>query len=134
MKTSSLIFFLVFFSSVAFAQQKCDSLPLNVSADTFQLMLNKHDGILIDLRTPAEWQTGYIAGAVNIDYRAADFSDKIAKLDKTKTYYVYCEIGGRSAMAADYMKSSGFCTVIVLHRGLREWKEKKYPVVIPGKK
>lgn len=128
------VFLLVFFSSAVFAQQKCDSLPKNVSADTFRVMLDRHDGILIDLRTPEEWKTGYIAGAINIDYRSADFKDKISRLDKNKTYYVYCEIGGRSAMAADYMKSSGFCTVIVLQRGLRDWKGKKYPVVLPPQK
>ena len=97
-------------------------------------MLDRHDGILIDLRTPGEWKTGCIAGAINIDYRADDFKEKISKLDTSKIYYVYCEIGGRSAMAADYMKSSGFCTVIVLQRGLRDWKEKKYPVVLPPQK
>lgn len=134
MKNLLLAFLLAFFSSEVVAQQKCDSLAVTVPADTFEMMLQKHDGIVLDVRTPEEWKTGYIKGAVNIDYRAGDFKTKISKLDTSKTYYVYCEIGGRSALAADYMKSQGFCKVIVLHRGLRYWKESGHPVVAPKKK
>ncbi len=115
------------------AQQPCDTAFVKADTATFRAMLKQHDGILVDVRTPEEWKTGYIKGAVNIDYRAKDFEQRIAKLDTNKTYYVYCEVGGRSAQAAMYMKSKGFCKVVVLDRGLKQWKDAGYPVVVPKK-
>ncbi|HEU4716622.1 MAG TPA: rhodanese-like domain-containing protein [Bacteroidia bacterium] len=131
MKSSLLFFFLLAFASVAGAQKVCDTVTHVLSADSFKIMTGRHDGVVLDVRTPDEFRTGYISGAVNIDFRAADFEAEISKLDKTKTYYVYCEVGGRSRMAADYMTSHGFCQVYVLERGLRDWKQKGYPVTVP---
>jgi rhodanese-related sulfurtransferase len=114
-------------------QQQCDTTVIRADTAAFRAMLEKRNGIVIDVRRPEEWKTGYIKGAINIDYVAKDFEQRIAKLDKNKTYYVYCEVGGRSAQAAAYMKSQGFCKVVVLERGLKQWKEAGYPVVIPKK-
>src|SRR5262245_19543006 len=58
------------------------------------------DEIIIDVRTPPEVAEGIIPGAINIDYNAPDFSEKISGLDKSKPYYVYCMGGVRSSKAA----------------------------------
>jgi phage shock protein E len=67
---------------------------------------------VVDVRTPAEYAAGHIAGARNIDVEAADFSSRIASLDKKAPYLVYCHSGRRSAMAADQMASSGFTNIV----------------------
>jgi len=64
--------------------------------------------VVIDVRTPAEYAAGHIAGAQNIDVEAGDFATKIAALDKGAAYLVYCRSGRRSAIAADQMASAGF--------------------------
>lgn len=110
---------------------QCDTLPVVADTCEFKTLLNRHDGILIDVRTAQEWQTGYIEGAVNIDFRSADFNARIARLDTAKTYYVYCEVGGRARMAAEYMISQGFCRVVVLQGGIRKWIVAGYPVITP---
>lgn len=115
------------------AQKTCDTSVVRVDANTFKILLEKKDGKLIDVRTPQEFKTGYISGAVNIDYRSDNFKEKINKLDKSKTYYVYCEVGGRSSDAAIYMKTQGFCKVVTLQRGLHAWKMLDYPIIIPEK-
>ena len=57
--------------------------------------------IVIDVRTPAEWQQGVISGAdLFMDYNSPTFKQQLAKLDKSKTYIVYCRSGGRSAGAS----------------------------------
>jgi len=67
---------------------------------------------VIDVRTPAEYAAGHIAGAQNIDVEAADFGSKIAALDKKAPYLVYCRSGNRSGMAATQMAAAGFTNII----------------------
>ena len=68
--------------------------------------------IVIDVRTPSEYAAGHIAGAQNISVEAADFASRIASLDKTAAYLVYCHSGRRSAIAADQMAAAGFNDIV----------------------
>jgi rhodanese-related sulfurtransferase len=78
--------------------------------------------IVIDVRTPAEWQQGVISGAdLFIDYNSPAFKQQLAKLDKSKTYIVYCRSGGRSAGASQVMVDSGFKNVINMQGGISSW-------------
>jgi phage shock protein E len=90
-------------SSAASAVQK-------VGADKAVGMLESR--VVIDVRTPAEYAAGHIAGAQNIDVEAADFGAKIASLDKKAAYLVYCRSGRRSAIAADEMAAAGFTDIV----------------------
>jgi rhodanese-related sulfurtransferase len=78
--------------------------------------------IVIDVRTPAEWQQGVISGAdLFMDYNSPTFKQQLAKLDKSKTYIVYCRSGGRSAGASQVMIDSGFKNVINMQGGISSW-------------
>ncbi len=91
---------------------------------TFQSKLNESsDAVLLDVRTPEEFATGNMEGAINIDFKAPDFEQKIAALDKSKTYYVYCLSGIRSAKAADKMNELGFTSLYILDGGYRALTE-----------
>lgn len=81
------------------------------------------DAVILDVRTPPEVAEGVIPGAINIDYNAPDFSEKISALDKSKQYYVYCMGGVRSSKALDKMKADGFTNVINLEGGYKSWVE-----------
>src|SRR6478609_2554308 len=70
--------------------------------------------IVLDVRTPEEFAGGNIEGAINIDFKAPDFEQKIGELDKKKTYLVYCLSGIRSKKAADRMSELGFESLYVL--------------------
>jgi rhodanese-related sulfurtransferase len=67
---------------------------------------------VIDVRTPAEYAAGHIAGAQNVDVEAADFGTRIAALDKKATYLVYCRSGRRSGIAATQMAAAGFTNIV----------------------
>ncbi len=83
---------------------------------------NEKKAVVIDVRTPAEWQQGVIAGAdLFIDYNGANFKQQIAKLDKSKTYIIYCRSGGRSAGASQVMSDAGFKNVINMQGGISSW-------------
>lgn len=69
------------------------------------------DAVVIDVRTPSEFASGHLEGALNIDVEAADFSVKIGELDKDGSYVVYCRSGNRSATATSTMTGLGFIKV-----------------------
>lgn len=95
----------------------------NVNTETFKTMISEKKGELIDLRTTDEMKSkGYIKGAKQIDFLAKDAEQQIAKLDKTKTYLIYCAAGGRSGDCAELMKTQGFKHVVNLEKGFDGWK------------
>jgi phage shock protein E len=64
--------------------------------------------VVIDVRTPGEFDGGHLEGAINIDVQSADFESRISELDPDVTYYVYCRSGNRSGQAIDRMAELGF--------------------------
>src|SRR4051812_48521837 len=57
---------------------------------------------IIDVRTAGEFDEGHIDQARNIDWQETTFDAQLAKLDKSKPYFVYCMAGGRSSEAAEH--------------------------------
>jgi phage shock protein E len=70
------------------------------------------DRVVIDVRTPEEFAAGHLATALNIPVEADDFEDRIAELDPSDAYLLYCRSGRRSAMAADIMAQAGFSDIV----------------------
>jgi rhodanese-related sulfurtransferase len=64
--------------------------------------------VVMDVRTPAEYASGHLESATNIDIEDSTFSSKIAKLDKNATYFIYCRSGNRAGQAVTAMKAIGF--------------------------
>lgn len=70
-----------------------------------------NDTVIIDVRTPAEYEAGHLDGAVNIDVSSAGFATEIATLPADGDYIVYCQSGNRSAQAVALMQDQGFDNV-----------------------
>ncbi len=105
---------------------------VNLDAKGFkESMAATPDAVLLDVRTPGEVEEGAIPGAVNIDYNAPDFGEKISGMDKTKPYYVYCMGGGRSSKALDKMKTEGFTNVHNLEGGFKSWVKNGFETTKP---
>jgi len=66
------------------------------------------DTIVIDVRTPEEFDSGHLDGALNINWQSAEFMQAVDVLDKSANYAIYCRSGNRSAQAIDMMASMGF--------------------------
>jgi rhodanese-related sulfurtransferase len=99
-----------------------------LDAPAFQERLKAKDVQLVDVRTPEEFATGHLEGAVNIDYVNGDFMAGTAVLDKTKPVLLYCAAGGRSESALGELKAAGFTQVQDLLGGINGWKKKGLPV------
>ncbi|WP_291114482.1 rhodanese-like domain-containing protein [Flavobacterium sp. UBA6135] len=88
------------------------------------------NAIILDVRTPEEFERGIIPNAINIDiYKGQGFIYMLEELDKSKSYYVYCHAGSRSAKACEIMQQLGFSTTYNLIGGISEWEG---PIVNPN--
>ncbi len=92
---------------------------------------NKDNGdfIILDIRTPEEYEYGHLENAINIDFYSDSFQQDLARLEKNKIYLEYCMSGIRSARALDLMKKLGFPEVYEIQGGITSWIENGYPIV-----
>ncbi len=93
--------------------------------------LNKvsEDILLIDVRTPEEYASGHIENSVNIDFKADNFKELVAELDKNQDVYVYCKVGGRSGKSAKILEGMGFNKVYDLDGGILQWEKEEFKIV-----
>ena len=101
----------------------------NIKAEKFQEFSALNDGIIIDVRTAAEFNSGHIKDATNIDFYAIDFTDKLKIVRKDIPIYVYCRSGGRSSSAAKEMEKLGFSEVYNLLGGIGSWNSKGFKTI-----
>lgn len=101
-----------------------------IKVSDFEKKLNSsQDYILVDVRTPKEYEKGHIANAVNISYFGSEFKTSIEKLPKDKLIFMYCQTQHRSPLASKYMKKKGFTHIIDLSGGFMKWENNKMPIV-----
>ena len=88
-----------------------------------KLIATNKSVVILDVRTPKEFEKGHIPGATNLNFFADDFDQHIGKFDKNKSYLVYCASGGRSSDARDKMKEMQFKSVYQLDGGFKDWEK-----------
>ena len=86
---------------------------------------------LVDLRTPAEVNDGFIPQAQFIDFLNDDFESFITSLDKNKPIMVYCASGGRSGKASKILAKNGFNEIYDLKGGFSAWESQGLDIDIP---
>lgn len=84
--------------------------------------------VVLDIRTPEEFNDVRLANAINIDYYDADFADQLDDLDKNDPYVMYCRSGNRSSNAVETMKELGFVEVYEIDGGIVNWYDSGFPV------
>lgn len=91
----------------------------------FERLMKKDNAVVIDVRTAAEFDTGHIPGAVNIDVKGENFLEQIKLLDSTKSNLLYCRTGKRSETALTIMRKNGFAHTRHLKGGIEAWRGPK---------
>lgn len=115
MKRISITVCLSLFMLMVLAQS-----ALKVNSIEFKASYFKYRGVLLDVRTPFEFNEGHIENARNIDFSSNTFEQEIDKLDKDQPVFLYCAIGVRSAKAANLMRKKGFKHVFDLDGGYQD--------------
>ncbi len=118
--------FILFVTITAFAACNAQSEGVkNLSQQDLTAKLQEKNTVLIDVRTSIEVAGGYIPESEYfIDINGANFEQKIAELDTTKTYVIYCRSGARSGRAASYMSQNSFTEVYNLEGGILDYTGK----------
>ena len=94
---------------------------INLDAPKFAEKIADLDVVVLDVRTPEEFNSGHIPNAINIDIYSDYFRADISALDKSKSYAVYCRSGKRSVDASSEMDLTGFKSTFNLTGGIIEW-------------
>ncbi len=122
-------FFLFLFISIVLTSckketQNSDTIeyPLLSPTEFVTTLQNEKEAVIIDVRTPEEFSKGHLENAQNINWNNDDFEEKISSYKKDTPLFVYCMSGGRSASAAEKLRSLGYSKVYELDGGILSWR------------
>ena len=97
-----------------------------ISAVDLKKRLDRGDALkIVDVREPHEYEISRIAGSTLIPL--GDIPKRYVELDPSDEIVVHCKVGGRSAKAADFLRSKGFTKVLNLTGGILDWSDKVDP-------
>jgi sulfur-carrier protein adenylyltransferase/sulfurtransferase len=97
-----------------------------ITAVELKQRLDRGDDLkIVDVREPNEYQINRIAGSVLIPL--GDVPKRYNELNPDDEIVVQCKMGGRSAKAADFLRSVGFKKVLNLKGGILDWIDKVDP-------
>jgi hydroxyacylglutathione hydrolase len=82
---------------------------------------------IIDVRGPDEWSHGHLPGAVHIPLAA--LPKRLTELDPSEPVVLHCKGGGRSSIAASFLKANGIQNVSNLAGGFEAWTRDGFEVV-----
>ncbi len=91
---------------------------------------NNKDFVIIDFRPKEKFKKGFIKNAIYYDIDLSGSERWLEKLDREKTYLIYCTKGRRSALALKKMKKMGFMNIFHLNKGLKQWKKAGYKIEV----
>lgn len=100
-----------------------------VEADDLKKALDeKSENVILDVRTPGEYERGNIKGSINLP--VDEVAAKVEKIipDKDKIIYAYCLSGSRSTQAVEAIMKLGYKNVYSMKSGLLAWRAKHYPL------
>lgn len=84
--------------------------------------------VLVDVREESEFAKDHLPGAIHLGKGIIerDIEKRVPELNMPMV--LYCGGGFRSALAADNLQKMGYTNVISMDGGMREWREKNYPL------
>ena len=93
----------------------------------WDLIQNEPEMVILDVRTPTEYEDAHIEGAINIPVE--EIVDRLNELSANDVILVYCRTGNRSGTAVGIMEENGFSKIYHMHEGISTWISEGLPVV-----
>ncbi len=92
-----------------------------------ELIEQKPDLVILDVRTVGEYEEGHIENAFNIPLD--ELADRLSELSKDDELLVYCRTGNRSRTAVNILSDAGYTKIYHMHEGISAWIQQEHPVV-----
>ena len=101
----------------------------SISPAQLTMLVNQHEGVIVDLRDNADFRQGHIVDSINLP--AARLAERVSELERyrDKPVVLVCKFGQSSAAAAKTLKAQGFAKVFKLGGGITEWQGANLPLV-----
>jgi rhodanese-related sulfurtransferase len=99
------------------------------NVDTVKTRLDRGDKfLLVDVREESEYANEHLPGAIHLGKGVIerDIEGRVSELNTEMI--LYCGGGFRSALAADNLQKMGYTNIISMDGGIRDWREKGYPL------
>lgn len=91
----------------------------NISSDEAKELIDNKEVVVLDVRTPEEYQDGHIPNALLIPLQ--ELENKLNDLDKDEPYLVVCRSGNRSTQASEILTSNSFAEIYNMTDGMNSW-------------
>jgi rhodanese-related sulfurtransferase len=92
-----------------------------------ELIQQKTELVILDVRTVAEFDDSHIEGAINIP--VDELPDRLDELSEDDELLVYCRTGNRSGAAVNILTDAGYTKIYHMHEGISVWIQQGHPVV-----
>jgi len=96
-------------------------------SEAWDLIQENPEMVILDVRTPSEYEDAHIEGAINIPVE--EIADRLNELSANDVILVYCRTGNRSGTAVGIMEENGFSKIYHMHEGISAWISEGLPVV-----
>ncbi|NRB38856.1 MAG: rhodanese-like domain-containing protein [Pseudomonadales bacterium] len=114
---------------LVFFQYESSKAGKAVSPQELSNMVNREDGLVLDIRDSGDFKKGHIANSTNIAATSLDAHISELNSHKDKPVIVVCNMGHTATGVTKRLKAEGFTAVYKLRGGLTEWKAANLPVV-----
>ncbi len=120
------LWLVLFTALIAYINSK---LGKSLSLHQATLLVNKDDGVFLDVRERKDFERGHIVDSINIPL--AKLHERITELDKKKELpiIVVCQVGHQSSEAVKALQAKGFTNVSKMAGGITEWQVQNLPLV-----
>ena len=100
-----------------------------LSVDDVKAKLDRGEKfLLVDVREESEYAADHLPGAIHLGKGIIERDIESRVPDQKTPLVLYCGGGFRSALAADNLQKMGYTNVISMDGGIRDWREKRYPL------
>jgi len=99
------------------------------TVDAIKTRLDRGDKfLLVDVREESEFARDHLPGAIHLGKGIIERDIEARVPDLNAELVLYCGGGFRSALAADNLQKMGYTNVLSMDGGIRDWREKNYPL------
>ncbi len=96
-------------------------------AEARELIGEKGELVILDVRTVSEYESGHLEGAINIPVEA--LSGRLSELNQNDELLVYCRTGNRSTTAVGILSENGYDRIYHMDGGIVAWGNAGFPTV-----